>query len=81
MIDYVELSLDERKELFNEWCKNKNRMLFMDEVSYHVFKNNLDNDINKYVIFCDGLVLDVVSLDKLDERLKELTELGYEIED
>lgn len=81
MIDYMELSLDERKELFNEWCKNKNRMLFMDEVSYHVFKNNLDNDINKYVIFCDGLVLDVVSLDKLDERLKELTELGYEIED
>lgn len=81
MLNYVELSLDERKELFNEWCKNKNRMLFMDEVSYRVFKNNLDNDINKYVIFCDGLVLDVVSLDKLDERLKELTELGYEIED
>lgn len=81
MLDYMELSLDERKELFNEWCKNKNRMLFMDEVSYRVFKNNLDNDINKYVIFCDGLVLDVVSLDKLDERLKELTELGYELEE
>lgn len=81
MLDYVELSLDERKELFNEWCKNKNRMLFMDEVSYRVFKNNLDNDINKYVILCDGLVLDVVSLDKLDERLKELTELGYELEE
>lgn len=81
MLDYVELSLDERKELFNEWCKNKNRMLFMDEVSYRVFKNNLDNDNGMYVILCDGLVLDVVSLDKLDERLKELTELGYELEE
>ena len=81
MIDYVELSLDERKELFNEWCKNKNRMLFMDEFAYRDFKKELDNDNGMYVILCDGLVLDVVSLDMIDERLKELTELGYELED
>lgn len=81
MIDYVELSLDERKELFNEWCKNKNRMLFMDEVSYRVFKNNLDNDNGMYVILCDGLITDVVPLDKLDETLEDLVECGYELED
>lgn len=82
MIDYLELSLDERKKLFNEWCEDKNKMLFMDEASYHVFKNNLDIDKGMYVILEDGLIIDVIPLDKLDETLKELTELyGYEIDD
>ena len=81
MIDYVELSLDEREELFNEWCKDKNRMLFMDDFGYHAFKNNLDNDNGMYVIMIDGLIVDVVPLDKLDEALKELIDFGYELED
>ena len=81
MIDYMELSLDEREELFNEWCKDKNRMLFMDEFGYHAFKNNLDNDNGMYVIMIDGLITDVVPLDKLDKTLEDLVECGYELED
>ena len=77
----MELSLDERKELFNDWCENKNRMLFTDGFAYHVFKNSLKKDEGMYVIMIDGLIDDVVPLDKLDETLKELTEFGYELED
>lgn len=81
MMDCVELSLYEREELFNEWCKDKNKMLFMNEFGYHAFKNNLDNDNGMYVIMIDGLITDVVPLDKLDETLKELAEFGYGIDD
>ena len=38
-------------------------------------------DEGMYVIMIDGLIDDVVPLDKLDETLKELTEFGYELED
>lgn len=81
MIDYMELSLDERRNLYNEWCKNKNRLLFMDEFAYRDFKKELGNDNDTWVIFCDGLVLEIVPMDKLDETLEDLVECGYELED
>lgn len=81
MIDYMELSLDERRNLYNEWCKNKNRLLFMDEFAYRDFKKELDNHNDMWVVFCDGLILEIVPMDKLDETLEDLVECGYELED
>lgn len=81
MFDYIEMDLYERKELFNEWYKDRNRLLFMDATGYYDFKKSLKKDEGMYLILVDGLISEVVPLDEIDETLKELTEFGYELED
>lgn len=79
MITYCEMSQDERKELF-ECTKNTNKICFLSEIDYYIFKNSLENENNLYVIFLDGCIYNTCEMDELENLLKEYANDGYEIE-
>lgn len=79
MITYIEMSQDERKELF-ESTKNTDKICFLNEIGYYIFKNSLENENNLYVIFLDGCIDNVCEMDEIENLLKEYSNDGYEIE-
>lgn len=79
MITYYEMSQDERQELFNE-TKNTDKICFLGEIDYYIFKNSLKNENNLYVIFFDGCIYDVCELDEINNILDEYKKDGLEIE-
>lgn len=79
MITYYEMSQDERQELFNE-TKNTDKICFLSEIDYYIFKNSLENENNLYVIFLDGCIYNVCKLDELENMLEEYKKDGYELE-
>lgn len=79
MITYCEMSQDERKELF-ECTKNTDKICFLSEIDYYIFKNSLENENSLYVIFLDGCIHNNCEMDELENLLKEYVNDGYEIE-
>ena len=79
MITYIEMSQDERKELF-ESTKNTDKICFLSEIGYYIFKNSLENENSLYVIFLDGCIDNVCEMDEIESLLKEYSNDGYEIE-